>query len=92
MEHFEPRVSWHGTDPERGEDLWVVAHTGAYLAADGARGYELPPSLRNDNWPARCLFSRKEALRRAAVAVNQITFNSRTFARLNTHHTARFAG
>ncbi|MEU7322471.1 hypothetical protein ABZ682_18200 [Streptomyces griseoviridis] len=79
-------------DPESGEDLWAVAHIGACLAADGAREYGPPPSLRNDNWPARCLFSRKEALRRAAVAVNRITFNSRTIARRNKHYTARFAG
>lgn len=63
-------------DPESGEDLWAVVHIGACLAADGAWEYEPPPSLRNDNWLARCLFSRKEALRRAAVTVNQIKFNA----------------
>ncbi|MER6367154.1 hypothetical protein ABT255_02035 [Streptomyces mirabilis] len=91
MEHFEPRVSWRGMDPESGEDLWAVVHIGACLAAGGAWEYEPPPSLRNDNWLARCPFSRKEALRRAAVAVNQIKFNSRTFARWNKHYASRSA-
>ncbi|MFE6939632.1 hypothetical protein [Streptomyces chartreusis] len=92
MEHVERRVSWRGMDPESGEDLWAVAHIGACWAADCAWEYKPPSSLRNDNWLARCLFSRKEALRRAAVAVNQITLNGRTFARWNKHYTARFAG
>lgn len=91
MEHFEPRVSWRGMDPESGEDRWVVVHIGACLAADGAWEYAPPLSLCNDNWLARCLFSRKEALLRAAVAVNQIKFNSRTFARWNKHDALRSA-
>ncbi|MFD4475902.1 hypothetical protein ACFWPU_07280 [Streptomyces sp. NPDC058471] len=91
MEHFEPRVSWRGMDPESGEGLWAVAHIGACQAADGAWGYEPPPSLRNDNWLARCPFSRKDALRRAAVAVPQVKFNSRTFARWNKHYASRSA-
>ncbi|MFJ9900545.1 hypothetical protein ACIQPR_45180 [Streptomyces sp. NPDC091280] len=92
MEYVERRVSWSGMDPENGEDLWAVAHIGACLAPDGAREYGPPPSLRNDNWPARYLFSRKEALRRAAVAVSQITFNSWTIVRRNKHCTAHIAG
>ncbi|MCT9105324.1 hypothetical protein N4G69_06740 [Streptomyces mirabilis] len=47
--------------------------------------------MRNDNWLARCLFSREEALRRAAVAVNQIKFKSRTFALWNKHYASRSA-
>ncbi|MFF3091868.1 hypothetical protein ACFVRB_43595 [Streptomyces nojiriensis] len=91
VEPRAPLVSWREMDPESSEDLWAVVHIRACLAVDGAWEYEPLPSLPNDNWLARCLFSRKEALRRSAVAVNQIKFNSRTSVRWNRHYASRSA-
>jgi len=86
---FSDKYVWTITVEERGEGRWAVKNPFYVLNSGGMWEREPNPSDRDDDFLARCRFTREEALRLAKVAVNTLVWNGSTIAQAQASVDAR---